>query len=172
MKPPDLLRFASDYPVGTVLRDYTDPDSGLRMLVVRGPFSFCSYVGVHADHALASLEELEFDCHFGINFRNWGQPGTLWEENWFWWGWDYAHFMDAIPWEESLPNDATPEQRQIIARLSSQLQGTDFFGNRPKNRPLGEVVEETMDVMMELKEALIQSERFASLAVVKQDKPA
>src|SRR3546814_20457191 len=78
--------------------------------------------------------------------------------------------MDAIPWEESLPNDATPEQRQIIARLSSQLQGTDFFGNRPKNRPLGEVVEETMDVMMELQEALIQSERFASLAVRSEER--
>src|SRR3546814_20921807 len=84
--PPDHLRVASDYPCGTVLRVYSDPVSGLRMLVVRGPFSFCSYVGVHADHALASLEELEFDCHFGINFRNWGQPGTLWEENWFWGG--------------------------------------------------------------------------------------
>src|SRR3546814_20446219 len=107
------------------------------MLVVRGPFSVCSYVGVHADHALASLEELEFDRHFGINFRNWGQPGTLWEETWFWWGWAYAHFMAAIPWEASLPNDANTDERQILARLRSKFHGTDFFGNRPKNRKIG-----------------------------------
>lgn len=172
MSPSDLLQFASDYPIGTVLRDYVDPDSGLRMLILRGPFSFCAYVGAHADHAMAGLDELEFDCHCGITFQEWGQAGTPWEENWFWWGWDYAHFMDAIPWEESLPEDATPEQRRVMALISEQLNAADFLGQRPKQKTLGQVVEDTLDVMMELKEALIQSEKFASLAVLKQNKPA
>lgn len=161
-QPTDLLRFASDYPVGTLLRDFVDPDSGLRMMVVRGPFSFCAYVGVKADHALAGLEELEFSCHHGVTFQQWGAADSQWPEGWYWWGWDYAHFTDFIDFEGALPADAPPEVREHTAKMQRQLM--DGLGHsRPKNWALGEVVEDTLDVMMELKQALTQSAEWASL---------
>lgn len=76
-------RYAADFAPGTTLHDHIDPESGLRLLVVRGPFTFCGYLGVKADHALAGLEELEFPCHCGVSYQTWGAAGTPWEEGWY-----------------------------------------------------------------------------------------
>ncbi len=161
--PPDLLRYASDYPADTVLRDYVDVESGLRMLIVRGPFSFCAYVGVKADHTLAGLEELRFSCHHSITFSDWGSEGTWREKEFYWWGWDYAHFTDYIDWEMSLPEDASPELRRFCAEINKGK--VKYSGRALKNWTLGEVVEDTLDVMMELKHSLLASERYAGLVI-------
>ena len=159
--PPDLLCYATDFPAGTILRDHIDPDSGLRMLVMRGPFSFCAYVGVPADHTLAGLPDLEFECHFGITFSQWGREDTPWEKGWYWWGWDYAHYLDHIDWEGLLPLEAPPEEQKAMQEFSQGFQG--MFNRSGTNHTLGSVVEDALDVMMSLKAALQESEQFSSL---------
>lgn len=160
-EPTDLLRFASDYPVNAVLRDYTDDTSGLRYLVVRGPFSFCAYVGVPADHALSSLEELDFECHYGITFQQWGAAGTPWPEGWYWWGWDYGHYCDRIDWEAMLPAGTPKEVELEFLRMAQSLDG--LGGLKTHDWTLAEVTEDVLTAMSALAEQLAQSQAFASL---------
>lgn len=148
-------RYARDFLSDAPLRDYVDPESGLRVLVLRGTLSFCAYVGVKADHALAGLEELEFKCHCGITFQTWGRANSLWPEGWYWWGWDYAHCTDAF----DLPGIDDPKIKQQLEEFQARL--ADMFGglSLPDRIPskkwtLEEVFEDALDVMMELKEAL------------------
>ena len=159
-EPPDLLRFASDFPPETVLRDYTDEASGLRMLVVRGPLSFCAYVGVRASHLLAELAELRIESK-RFNFQDWGAPDTVWPQGWYWWGWDYAHAWDQVDLESSMPDDTPAELRAALLAIQSRP-----YGDRPrKNWTLGEVAEDALDVLMELKQALTENEKLAALVL-------
>ena len=169
-EPTDLLRFASDYPVNAVLRDYTDGTSGLRYLVVRGPLSFCAYVGVPADHTLCSLEELDFECHYGITFQQWGAAGTPWPEGWYWWGWSYSHNTDWIDWE-ALLSPGTPKQFQLqVLKMAKALNG--LGGKKPHNWTLAEVTEDALDALSALAEQLAQSQAFASLLLSTQSATA
>ena len=144
-----------------MLRDYVDPASGLRILVTRGFASFCAYVGVQADHALAGLETLDFGCHFGITLQTWGQADTVWPEGWYWWGWDYGHYTDAMEFPAELTEDVDSvfhELQEALARLTSAVGGKP---TRPscKRWTLDEVFEDAVDVLMNLKTALEQSEQ-------------
>lgn len=144
-----------------MLHDYVDPSSGLRILVTRGLASFCAYVGVQSDHALAGLDTLEFDCHFGITFQDWGQAGTVWPEGWYWWGWDYGHFTDCLELPPDLAESAgtdCPELADAIARINLMLGGS-FAMTPGKKWMLSEVFEDAVDVLMNLKTALEQSEK-------------
>ena len=161
-------RFATHFPVGSVPRDYVDPESGLRYLIVRGPYSWCGYVGVKADHALAGLEEFEFPCHFGVTFSGWGSADGPRPEGWYWWGWDYAHFTDRIDFLGSLPDDVPAEIRAEMEKLDRMFQRDAIWKHTtPKNWSLDEVAEDAMDVLMELKDALLLSEEFAKLVVLR-----
>ncbi|MNR71454.1 hypothetical protein D3C71_20800 [compost metagenome] len=163
---PDLLMFASDVAPGTTLRDIVDPDSGLRLLVTRGSYAFCAYVGVQADHSLAGLEDLRFDCHHGVNWSQWGEPDSPWAEGWYWWGWDYGHASDHVDFEGSVPDDAPVEVRQAMARFQALLAAGPLR-RRTKNWTLGEVVEDGLDVLMELKQALQHTENLAALVMAR-----
>jgi hypothetical protein len=135
----------------------------LRLLVVRGPGSFCAYLGVKADHALAGLEELEFPCHCGVTFQAWGAAGTPWETGWYWWGWDYAHFMDAADFTTELPPDAPEEVREALRELSAMRNNRPLMGGfRPKNWTVEEVFEDGLDALFELKTALEANEKLAA----------
>lgn len=113
-----------------------DQRTGLRGLVLRGPFSFCAYVGVPADHVLSSLEELKFSTYRGITLR---EPSTFigMEEGWFLFGWDYAHAGDRLVTPPGFPN------------ISVSL-----MGDAPKDWTLEEVVEHVLDALFELHGAL------------------
>lgn len=152
-------QYASDFHEGTVLRNYVDPASGLRVLVVRSFASFCAYVGVQSDHPIAGLEELEFKCHFGITFQSWGRAGSVWPEGWYWWGWDYAHFTDALylPWMAmDVESDELKQLRQSVERMGASMGFS--HGQAPKKWTLDEVFEDAMDVLMHLKTALEHSD--------------
>jgi hypothetical protein len=154
-------RYLSDFAPGTTLRDYVDPNSGLRLLVVRGPFSFCAYIGVKADHPLAGLEELDFPCHHGITFEQWGQPGSRWDAGWYWWGWDYGHFTDVV---DHFPNppaadpaDVPEEIRELLKMLADNLNAPVLPGAiTPKNWTVDEVFEDGLEVIDGLRNALAQ----------------
>lgn len=158
--PTDILQYAEDYPEGTTLRDYEDPESGLRMLVTKGPFSYCAYVGIRAEHPLAGIPHLRFSCHHGITFSGWGVEGSMRPAGYYWWGWDYGHCTDYVDWELTLPPDAPRPLQEAMARLSDlrQRSGEAFS---QKRWTLGEVAEEAMDALLELKQWLKDHEQEA-----------
>ena len=57
----------------------------------------CGYVGVPINHPLAGFdyEDLPIACHGGLTFSQKGDGKYLSEEYW-WYGWDYAHLGDHI----------------------------------------------------------------------------
>ncbi|KWA83853.1 hypothetical protein WL29_21035 [Burkholderia ubonensis] len=195
-------RYVADFPHGAVLRDHLDPESGLRVLVVRGPFSFLGYVGVRADHTLAELEDLHFQCHWGITFNGWGDTDSFREPGWYWWGWDYAHGLDHVDYVASLPPEASDEDKALAARMNQQLENlvAEFFRTPddrqadedaateacgdvqlaiPQLEPLprkkwtvNEVFEDALDVLMELKAGLEQSQTLSVLLTQRYTKPA
>lgn len=143
-------RRARDFAPGQVLFDFTDAQSGLRALVVRGPYSFCAYVGVQADHALAGLEEFEFDCHWGITWRAWGDDAPN-PAGWYWWGWA-GHAGDRLAF------DLQPLPPEIARQLERLLRGT-------KDWTVEEVALHAQDVLMQLREQLAHSAELAQLAL-------
>lgn len=78
------------------LQDYAIAGTPFRGLILRGEFCLLAYIGVPEGHWLANLEELEFDCHYGVTFRGAGD-GVTRPQGWYWYGWDYAHAFDV--WE-------------------------------------------------------------------------
>ena len=142
-------RYAKDFPDRAVLFDYVDKESGLRALVLRVGFSFCAYVGAPTETALAGLDELNFQCHHGITFNQWGEKDSPWAEGYYWWGWDYAHYSDELTLD--LP-DFFNELPEELQHLKGFLEGME----RPKVKrwSLEEVQMDALDVIVELKEAL------------------
>lgn len=157
-------RHARDFAPGEQLFDYTDAQSGLRALVLRGPFSFCAYVGVQADHTLAGLEEFEFACHWGITWRSWGDD-TFLPANWYWWGWDYGHAFDQVVLDT--PGvEAPPELRELLARAQRAMDRmATSMGRTPKDWTLEEVQLHATDVLIALREQLAHSQELAQLAL-------
>jgi hypothetical protein len=94
--PQEIPAFNSEDPAANILWDFELAGTVLRGLVTRGPFSLLAYIGVPREHWLAEMEELELSCHFGITFRGAGGDGGALPANWFWYGWDYAHFSDQL----------------------------------------------------------------------------
>lgn len=159
------LLFASDFPVGSKVRDFTDPESGLRILVLKGTFSFCAYVGVESHHVIAGLEELEFDCHWGITYQDWGQDGSARQAGWYWWGWDYCHAFDTVDFGGSLPPNASKAQRAAAQEAEELLNNmSNVMGRKTKNWTVAEVCEDAFDVLTTLKISLKHSETLAYLA--------
>lgn len=152
------FRYAKDFPEGTVCVDLQEPQTGLRGMVIRGPFSFCAYVGAPENHALYSLEELEFRCHFGITFRGQGSEVGCLPAGWYFFGWDYAHFTDRLALDP-LQGLVFGDSREAEA-LQALFEKTTS-GQFRKDWTVEEVTEDVLDVLVELREALQQSERFA-----------
>lgn len=136
-------RYAEDFQPGSTIWSYTHESSGLRALVLRGPFSFCAYVGVQTNHVLTAMEDLDFRCHWGISYQGWGTPHFL-PEGWYWWGWDYAHYGDASVFSK--------EELGELHGLINALLG------RGKRWSIEEVQEDALNVVQELWTFLSQSE--------------
>lgn len=79
--------------VGEIVCDkYTN---GVRVLVMRGPASWCVYLGVPIGHPLAGkdYDAIPLDCHGGLTFSSEG-GGKTWPKDFWWYGYDYAHAGD------------------------------------------------------------------------------
>lgn len=79
---------------GTVY--YDERSEGVRLLVLRGPCSVNAYLGVPLSHPLAGFhyDDLPLDVHGGLTFSSEGGGDSGFPEDWFWYGWDYAHAGD------------------------------------------------------------------------------
>lgn len=129
-----------------ILADIQLSGTVIRGLVKQGPFSLLGYLGVPNGHWAAAAEELEFDCHGGITFRDEGD-GEILPAGWYWYGWDYAHASDLL----SLP----PELMQNLPKHLS-----DYFANRVgKAWTLEEVKEELLDSAIRLWHQLATTQR-------------
>lgn len=146
-----LLQLASDYPSGAKAFEEVDELTGFRLLVTKGLFGFCAYVGAPADMLLPGAEDLNAECHYGINFREWGSEGTVWEPGWFWWGWDFQHGTDVLDIEGALTvaGPLNPSLLDALKPFSSQPGGL-----KKKEWTLDEVVQQTRSVARELHEQL------------------
>lgn len=78
--------------VGTMAADWFE--DGTRIIVLRGPTCFCSYLGIAKDHPLANhdYDDLPIDCHGGLTYAGEGLRGA--PEGYFWYGYDYGHCDD------------------------------------------------------------------------------
>jgi hypothetical protein len=158
--PKSLFRYADDFPVGTVCADFQDAETGLRAVVLRGPFSFCAYVGAPENHALYALEELEFSCHCGITYRGSASDLMAGAQGWYFFGWDYAHAWDRV---------ASPELDELFKRMKDTLPQDvanvfNRFGageHKTKRWTVEEVTEDLFDALLELKYALARSSKYS-----------
>jgi hypothetical protein len=140
------LQYVDDFAEGAVVRDFNDRDTTLRGLVVRGPYSWCAYVGAPVGHFLSTFEELEFNCHWGITFRGRGEAGSPLPSDHFWFGWDYGHAGDAT-------------------LLSALTDGLDVRLGRLKRWTVDEVAEHVLDVMLPLREQVLRSDALARVVL-------
>ena len=74
---------------------YDTLENGIRFIVIRGPCSLCAYIGVSLQHPLANFnyDNIPINCHHGLTFAARGD-GKYHPENYYWYGWDYAHLED------------------------------------------------------------------------------
>lgn len=101
-----------------VLWDKPLSGTPFRGLILRTPFCYCAYIGVPKDHWLADMQELQFECHWGVTFRGPGD-GLVRPADWFWYGWDYGHAGDQIFLPLSLP----PELAALLPEgIAEQLE--------------------------------------------------
>ncbi len=85
---------AKGLEVGIIVADWFD--ESIRIIIMRGPVSFCVYLGIPLDHPLAgkSYNDLLIECHGGLTFSAKGEK--QWPEGYWWYGYDYAHGGDKV----------------------------------------------------------------------------
>ena len=101
-KYKDNLWNISKIKVGTILRDWFN--EGIRIILMRGPASINVYFGIPKNHPLAnhSYDDLPIDCHGGLTFAG---GGKYWPNDYFWYGYDYAHAGDYCIFESKRANE-------------------------------------------------------------------
>jgi hypothetical protein len=77
---------------GQDLADWTIGE--YRVLIRRGFCALCAYVGVPTDHPWAGWDrrKIPVEVHGGFTFCSVGDGD--WPVGYYWFGWDYGHFMD------------------------------------------------------------------------------
>ena len=83
--------------VGEIVADWFD--EGLRIIIMRGPVSFCAYIGIPEDHPLAGFDydDIPVNAHGGLTFSESGVK--YFPKGYYWYGWDYAHAGDRCYYE-------------------------------------------------------------------------
>lgn len=159
--PKRLYRYANDFSVGAVCVDFQDAETGLRGVVLRGPFSFCAYVGAPENHALYELAELEFSCHYGITYTGPGTDLVTGEEGWYFFGWDYAHAWDQMAFEGHDELCREMADQQMPPDIAEAFKRLGMGRPRAKRWTVEEVTEDLFDALLELKHALARSRGYS-----------
>jgi hypothetical protein len=82
-------------------------DGGVKAVIVacRGSH-FTAYLGVPKSHPLAkitSYDDLPLKVHGGLTYAS--GSSQLLDNNFFWWGWDYAHLGDLIYFDDNIARE-------------------------------------------------------------------
>jgi hypothetical protein len=151
--PRQLKWEVLDIPVGTVIENFEV--EGIRVLVMRGPASLCAYVGVPENHFFTrfNYDEIPLECHGGLSFSNFDETG-LRPKGYYWFGWDYAHFMDAITFKYEEP-------------LLSLMKETGLSLSHGKEWTIEEVKKEATTVAYQLSELIRFYEKIEEKLTVK-----
>ncbi len=108
--PKTWEEIAKNDPIGEVYRDWEE--GPYRIRIMRGPSSVNAYIGVKPGHVLYGKSytdiDSEIDCHCGLTFSGEGD-GERWPSGYWWFGWDYAHGLDACFYYLSYPQLETPD---------------------------------------------------------------
>ena len=101
-KKDDFIWDLMDFPLGKIADDWYD--AGIRLVIARGPASWCLYFGIPSGHPLAgfSCDDIPVDCHGGLTFAREGD-GVTWPKGFYWYGCDYSHFMDCVSYRHEEP---------------------------------------------------------------------
>ena len=115
---------------GDIYADWIDGE--FRCLIMRGPCSLCAYIGVPNGHPFYGKDcsDLDIDCHGGLTFS--AEAHGKWPEGYWWFGWDYGHYGDAVfydkfynydelQWEPEWVYNEFPE---VIAQFRNQSPAT------------------------------------------------
>ncbi len=98
--------------VGTVYEDFVE--KGIRCRILRGPGSLVAYLGIPPKHPLAgkNYDDVPLDVHGGLTFGDMGGEQEHRTDNWpagyYWYGWDYSHWMDKAFYYYEYPNIFDP----------------------------------------------------------------
>lgn len=68
----------------------------IRLIVMRGPVCVNGYAGVKESHPYfgKSYEKVNIDCHGGLTYSHMGDDQYGLSSDYYWFGWDYAHYRD------------------------------------------------------------------------------
>lgn len=104
------MKTAKNFKKGEIIKDWME--GGIRCLIMRGPVSFCAYLGVPEGHPLDGLsyEEIPLTCHGGLTFAGINKSDGIRPKNWYFFGWDYAHASDKCHYEIELPHFSEDEK--------------------------------------------------------------
>ena len=80
--------------VGTIY--HSGMRQGVKYLILRGPVSVNAYLGIPEDHPLAGQDynDVNLPVHGWLTFARFGEDGSSWLPEFYWFGWDYAHSGD------------------------------------------------------------------------------
>jgi len=133
--------------VGTIVADWFD--EGLRIIIMRGPGSFCVYLGVPLEHPIAGFDydSIPLDCHGGLTFSSDGQRKgrkldekiPKWPEGFWWYGYDFAHLGD---------------------KLVFDVPGLSDYGKEDRNWTIKEIKDDAWTAIYELKKLMKLAERI------------
>ena len=115
--------------VGTIVAQWFD--GVIECTVLRGPSSFCAYLGIPINHPLAGFDydDIPLSCHWGLTYGGTDLSGLT--KNKYRYGWDYGHCDDVSTYDIELP---------ILTRKPGA-----------KNWTVGEIVQEIDDVLYDFK---------------------
>lgn len=100
-------------------------DEGLRFIIVRGPASFCAYVGIPKDHPLAGFsydDLIGISAHGGLTYAGKGVKGS--PDGYYWYGWDYAHLGDVTVCDHTYQSLSVGEHDWTIEEIVKDSQDT------------------------------------------------
>jgi hypothetical protein len=110
--PKRFIECAAE-PTGTIYFDYFD--EGIRIVIMRGPASVNTYLGIPLGHPLAGYgyDDVPVECHGGLTYS--GNKIKNLPEGYWWYGYDYCHcddmaFHDLTYRPDSEDKPWTPEE--------------------------------------------------------------
>lgn len=105
----------------TIVRDFYE--EGIRVIVMKGPFHWCAYLGIELDHPLAgyAYDLLAIDVHGGLTFSREGD-GKVWPKGFWWYGWDYGHAGDWSSYYEVNDPRWNSEKRWTLKEVTEEAK--------------------------------------------------
>lgn len=87
-----------DFKMSECVEEFTLPGN-IRGLII-AHFGFCAYIGIPKDHPFAGkiYDDIPLNVHGGLTYGNFGNADR--DKDYYWYGWDYAHYGDAIRYAE------------------------------------------------------------------------